>query len=448
MQRINYFKILEWSLFLGLCGISAIFMQGVLNKYFSGKTSIAQSESTITELPTVVLCFTIPNSRTTDFEYGSDFKIKYSVTVSSGESAIFLEQGKYAKVMGESINFENITTENLGYCYKLTSNLTYGYMIKEYTDFQIYFNESIPQEDLPSLKIYLTSEKISYGIVYSRSRWGGKMMKIHIEKHMNKVMELKQEMRSFLPTNSKCSHESNIECIGRLLKANLNSSSSPCSMISFPHLPICKINKTKDENDMFWSLWKKFLKECPSKLCINVEYSGEENFYEKLHDKNMTIKFRYRFSSNSTTVYEEYLIYDIISVIGSVGGTLGMCIGFSFTGLISSLINLLQHGIMTIVGKNRSQNHSKSNQNNEFEKNARNIETNHRIHNGEFVGYKNKITNAERISYIEGKLKNEIMEKLEEKLNANIKEIANDNIEKDRALDLKLKAIERKINQL
>ena len=49
---------------------------------------------------------------------------------------------------------------------------------------------------------------------------------------------------------------------------------------------------------------------------------------------------------------------------------------------------------------------------------------------------------------MEGKLKNEIMEKLEEKLNANIKEIANDNIEKDRALDLKLKAIERKINQL
>ena len=49
---------------------------------------------------------------------------------------------------------------------------------------------------------------------------------------------------------------------------------------------------------------------------------------------------------------------------------------------------------------------------------------------------------------MEGNLKNEIMEKLEEKLNANIKEIANDNIEKDRALDLKLKAIERKINQL
>ena len=33
-------------------------------------------------------------------------------------------------------------------------------------------------------------------------------------------------------------------------------------------------------------------------------------------------------------LYEEYLIYDNIHLIGSIGGTLGMCIGFSFTGII------------------------------------------------------------------------------------------------------------------
>ena len=35
-------------------------------------------------------------------------------------------------------------------------------------------------------------------------------------------------------------------------------------------------------------------------------------------------------------VYEEYLIYDHVELIGSVGGTLGMCIGFSFTGVIQN----------------------------------------------------------------------------------------------------------------
>ena len=39
------------------------------------------------------------------------------------------------------------------------------------------------------------------------------------------------------------------------------------------------------------------------------------------------------------TVFQEYVVYDAIGIIGSVGGTLGMFIGFSFTGFISSLIN-------------------------------------------------------------------------------------------------------------
>ena len=53
----------------------------------------------------------------------------------------------------------------------------------------------------------------------------------------------------------------------------------------------------------------------------------------------------YEIPSNSTRIYEEYFIYDGINVIGSVGGTLGLCIGFSFTGLISSLLNILQNTI-------------------------------------------------------------------------------------------------------
>ena len=38
-------------------------------------------------------------------------------------------------------------------------------------------------------------------------------------------------------------------------------------------------------------------------------------------------------------------------MVGSVGGTLGMCIGFSFTGIISFLINIIQHGFSIIKPK-------------------------------------------------------------------------------------------------
>ena len=37
-------------------------------------------------------------------------------------------------------------------------------------------------------------------------------------------------------------------------------------------------------------------------------------------------------------MYQEYVVYDAIGIIGSVGGTLGLFIGFSFSGLISGLI--------------------------------------------------------------------------------------------------------------
>ena len=52
-------------------------------------------------------------------------------------------------------------------------------------------------------------------------------------------------------------------------------------------------------------------------------------------------------------------------MFGSVGGTLGMCIGFSFTGVISSLINLLQYAIMIIKKKLSKKKLSYSNSKND-----------------------------------------------------------------------------------
>ena len=77
------------------------------------------------------------------------------------------------------------------------------------------------------------------------------------------------------------------------------------------------------------------------------------------HEKNKSFTLHYQIPSNSTTLYEEYLIYDAINVIGSVGGTLGMCIGFSFTGLISSLLKILQLVNNKAIFANRNLSKSK-----------------------------------------------------------------------------------------
>ena len=57
-----------------------------------------------------------------------------------------------------------------------------------------------------------------------------------------------------------------------------------------------------------------------------------------MHHKMLTYRFAY---PQVSTIYQEYLIYDGIGMIGSVGGTLGMFIGFSFSNAISSILNYL-----------------------------------------------------------------------------------------------------------
>ena len=46
--------------------------------------------------------------------------------------------------------------------------------------------------------------------------------------------------------------------------------------------------------------------------------------------------------ANKMKTFHEYLIYDTIGMIGSVGGTLGMCIGFSFSNVLTNIINMIQ----------------------------------------------------------------------------------------------------------
>ena len=48
------------------------------------------------------------------------------------------------------------------------------------------------------------------------------------------------------------------------------------------------------------------------------------------------------FDPPRTTVLEQYLIYDMVALISAIGGTMGLCIGFSFTHFTSATLKLLE----------------------------------------------------------------------------------------------------------
>ena len=91
--------------------------------------------------------------------------------------------------------------------------------------------------------------------------------------------------------------------------------------------------------------------QCP-KLCMTLEYSLQTITTREEKYSRLALAYVFASSNSNVLAYEEYLIYDMTSMIGSVGGTLGLCIGFSFTGVFSKFLKFLQQGIMAFKGKN------------------------------------------------------------------------------------------------
>ena len=409
-KQVKYFQIIEWILYFCLCGLSVIFMYGVLDKFFSGKTSFSQSEESIKELPTIMICFSKPNLSQSEYEYRSDFKIEYRLNDRNWRpETTFLKEGTN-KLFGEILWLQKVATQFQGYCYNLTSVLTNKYMMKQLTEIMIYFNESIIEENLPTnLKIYITSEKNSYGISFSDWK-NGKVMKASVAPNMFKGINLTPEQHNYMTMNSRCSNDPYYECLARLIFMNLKG--SKCSPFSLPSLPVCKENDNIWESEFFYVL-QNVSDQCTTKLCTILEYSGEETFYEAIPDlvKKATFGFSYQISSNATKLYDEYLIYDAINTIASVGGTLGMCIGFSFTGLISSTINIFKEKI------ERKKLH-KSEGKNGFSKNTIAIKNrgkqNETSHIKEYL--RNEKCIEERLDEKVQQLEKRLAKKLEEKL--------------------------------
>ena len=72
-----------------------------------------------------------------------------------------------------------------------------------------------------------------------------------------------------------------------------------------------------------------------------VQYKGRIQSYERTWN-NTNAEIFFSFNTPTTMIIEEYLLYDFVGILGSVGGSLGLFLGFSFLGLFSELIDLLQ----------------------------------------------------------------------------------------------------------
>ena len=80
----------------------------------------------------------------------------------------------------------------------------------------------------------------------------------------------------------------------------------------------------------------------PTKALFNFEVLWKSDKYSRIFQRRFWLFYTVCYPE-TVMVYEEYLIYDTIGMIGSIGGTLGLFIGFSFTNAITFILNYLQN---------------------------------------------------------------------------------------------------------
>ena len=96
-------------------------------------------------------------------------------------------------------------------------------------------------------------------------------------------------------------------------------------------------------------LQQKKFKQYSAARIIRSEL-GTDDSEEWLND-SMNIQILLKYASNKRNVYEEVLIFDETSLVGSLGGSLGLFVGFSFFGYAMPIVEIMYDKIADFLEK-------------------------------------------------------------------------------------------------
>ena len=263
---------------------------------------------------------------------------------------------------------ETLNLRRLQCCYKMTSTDTYYiHTNKEIRIIDITFSPQLAIEKLPTrVFFYFTSEKNVYGIE-SGAFFDGHPYKVKLEtqfqtvKRFTKHVNVKPTMIQYLRSKSECKDESFWETFEPVYVEDMKAScANPCSPLGLPEgtLDFCLTEEDWNcSNSQFDTTLRREI-NVDVLPCEKIEYQGEritDSDVEKAinavnYTGNPQAKLMYEFRSPETmTVSEEYYIMSMVNMVGSIGGTLGMCIGFSFSGILSTIIDFTRSRIVAYL---------------------------------------------------------------------------------------------------
>ena len=336
------FTGIEWLIYISFCIIAGIFMKDVLDQYQAKDTFMSQSLESITKLPTLVIC---DEAHADWSKFDGKIEMQFGFFINDFHT---LEDHKPLKIEGGyEVFFEQFSKS----CFKVKtlasdSQIKTGHVWKLKVVFPNQSNEVVPSY----LSFFYTSEENSYGAL--RRQWfDGEVFDQRVERGNWILTTLKPVQYKYLKHDGQCSDETFLEQWSKhISRANFSGCPRKCSSHSFlvsDDLPLCgwKAEETSGRQcaeDALLRNYEHFRTTIGyTRPCNPLEYIGRKAYEGS--EANNTFMVRYQFAPPEKTLhYRELLVFDVVGMVGSVGGTLGMCIGFSFSGITSSVLDIIK----------------------------------------------------------------------------------------------------------
>ena len=136
-----------------------------------------------------------------------------------------------------------------------------------------------------------------------------------------------------------------------MIKSKLDTTFSSTDLATISHEEFRECQSSLENRHALLTLLETPPSKCKSNI-KSIEYKGElmqfEDRPQQPYMKDRYFHFSYTFESMSMTIMQEYYIYDTVGFISSVGGTLGLFIGFSFYDVINKILDYIMQKTLQV----------------------------------------------------------------------------------------------------
>ena len=367
--------IIEWMVFLAVGTYAIYSSDGILQDYAKGRSSFAIGQQPITRHPTITICFDELSEALYRrmFSLGEDFNVTY---ITESGLSLILKDGENASPF--LINETLIVRKDYS-CFSVTSKMNPEGQLPSGQErtLKVEFGRHLKgsenaatletHDSLPYKVSFIASiEAVSYGIE-TQIVVDGNMHLTEVDLNHHAIVNFSPKMNKYL-LEKGCNDTTFRQAIeAKMLEEMKENCATVCMNLqsSSSGLEKCQTKKEQEcanavEEDVVHDLY--FAGFSP---CTTLEYSGMilENSkikgFPPLVDYGwnqeepivhvdpqwsgkptaiMTYKFE---KPENVKVYEEYIVASFVDIIGIVGGTLGLYIGFSFFDNTLSFFNYI-----------------------------------------------------------------------------------------------------------